>query len=156
MKASAARPLVVRAKRQTTPTYRMVLLKTGPHSINYSKSISCWGNQRPLRNLKLAISLHCPTEISWPGDAASEWPSSGRLISSSAATACNRGARLITPPLQEQRLSGIGELDLLGNKSFPDLQVDFLLDRHVEIVVRSQHVIHGFEIQGEIPVLGEM
>lgn len=54
------------------------------------------------------------------------------------------------------RLRRIGEFDPLGLKFIKNLQVDGLLNVHVLVEVRTQHVVHGLKIQTEIAERREM
>ena len=53
---------------------------------------------------------------------------------------------------EPQSPGGIGELDTLLLELLQDIEIDRLLNIHIAVVVCQQHVVHDFELQGEIAV----
>src|SRR5690242_7954230 len=51
---------------------------------------------------------------------------------------------------------GIGEADPLRREPAEEREVDGLLDVHVDVVVRAQHVVHGLEVERGLAVLLEV
>lgn len=58
--------------------------------------------------------------------------------------------------LHEEGACRIGELNFFFLELPINLQIDFLLDVHVNIVVRIQHIIGDFIVEGKISISGKM